>query len=174
MLRTVDGTSLSDVNRKILLVVAIIIAVAAIAVSGICVVSADEKLPEGYDPAGRAGMLFDEKFDGEKNDATVLSYRINSAIEFINGSAKGAFMIENPAKNIIDLSVKLIYKNGESEYLVYESGLLPPNSHIMFDTLDTPLDKGTYPCYALITGFDPQTGDELGNIKCDVTIVVNK
>ncbi|MBQ3050020.1 MAG: hypothetical protein IJC94_08715 [Oscillospiraceae bacterium] len=173
-MKTVDGTSLSDFSRKILLVVAIIIVLAAIAVSAVAMVSAGEKLPEGYDPAGRVGMLFGEKYVGEKNDATVLSYRINSTMEFNNGSAKGAVMIENPAKNVIDLSVKLIYKNGESEYLVYESGLLPPNSHIMFDKLDTALSAGEYTSYAVITGFDPQTGEELGNIKCDVNIVVNK
>jgi len=173
ILKTVDGTS-NSFNRKILLILTAAIAAIALIISSISALGSDKKLPDGYDPAGREGMLFSETYEGEKNSPSTLSYRINSAIELENGAAKGAFMIENPAKNVIDLTVKIIYKDGDSEYLVYESGLLPPNSHIMYDFLDTPLDEGTYPCYALITGFDPDNGKELGHIQCDVNIVVNK
>ena len=172
-MKTVEEAGVRGLNKLSFLIVSCIIAAAALIISAVSVASAEEKLPEGYDPAGREGMLFNEKYEGEKNPKTTLSYRINSLIELSTGSSKGAFMIENPTRNSVDMTVKIIYRGGEEEYLIYESGLLPPSSHIMYDTLDVDLQQGEYPCYAVITGFDPETGVELGHIECDLTVLIN-
>ncbi len=169
-MKSVEGIRSS--NKLTLLIISCVIAAAALIITTASAASAEERLPGGYDPAGRVGMLFSEKYEGEKNGKNTLSYRINSLIELSSGTAKGAFMIENPTRNSVDMTVRIIYLGGESEYLIYESGLLPPSSHILYDTLDVELQKGEYPCKAVITGFDPETGEELGHIECDVKVVV--
>ena len=171
-MKTVEGAGVRGSGKLSFLIVSCIIVAVALIISAVSVTSAEVRLPDGYDPAGRAGMLFSEKYEGEKNPKTTLSYRINSLIELSSGKAKGAFMIENPTRNSVDLTVKIIYRGGEEEYLIYESGLLPPSSHIMYDAFDVELQKGRYPCYAVITGFDPETGAELGHIECDLTVEV--
>lgn len=169
-MKSVDSSQ--NPSKRTLFIISCIIVAAALIISTASAVLADEHLPDGYDPAGRAGMLFSEKYEGEKNNKSTLSYRINSFVEFNSGTSKGALMIENPTRNAVDLTVKIIYRGGEAEYIIYESGLLPPSSHIMYDSLDVELQEGEYPCYAVITGFDPETGEELGHIDCDITIAV--
>jgi len=171
--KSVEGTSLNGNNKTVLIVICCLLAAVAILITAIAAVSAEKPLPEGYDPAGRAGMLFSEKYEGDKNDKTVLSYRINPVIEFSSFDAKGAVMIENPTKNSVDMTVQIVYPSNGGEYLLYSTGLLPPSSHISYDRLDVELAAGEYPCYAVITGFDPDTGAELGHINCDLTVIIH-
>ena len=91
---------------------------------------------------------------------------------FASGSAEGELKLESPGNNInyIFFTIAL----DETGELIYESGLLKPNSYIYSDRLQTkePLPKGTYPCTATVHLVDRETLGEIGTVQAALTLTV--
>lgn len=101
-------------------------------------------------------------------DESMFSFRINSAPEFENGSAEGNLMIENPTYNMYYMRAQ-IYLDNTGE-LVYETDILKPGTAIALDTLDRELQKGEYSATALITAYDANTQEEIGQTAAGLKI----
>ena len=119
------------------------------------------------DSAAENGMLDGTYYEGEKNSAGKLSYKIAGEIT-VGSDGEGDFKIENSGKNTCLMKVT-IYINGE---VVYQTGYIKPNQHIYEDTLDKIPEVGTYEAEAVFEGFDPNTEESIGATKANVTITV--
>ena len=120
------------------------------------------------DSAALDGMLDGSFYEGEKNTAGNLSYKIAGEITVDVADGKGNFKIENSGKNTCLMKVK-INVNGET---VYQTGYIKPNQHIGEDFLDKIPAVGTYDAEAIFEGFDPNTEESLGAAKQNMTITV--
>ena len=120
------------------------------------------------DSAALGGMLDGTYYDGEKNSAGVLSYKIAEEITVGSSDGKGSFKIENSGKNTCLMKVKIVL-NGE---VIYETGYIKPNQHINEDVLDKIPAVGIYSAEAIFEGFDPNTEESIGSAKTNVTVTV--
>ncbi len=109
--------------------------------------------------------------DQEINDKMV-AFSINALPEFKNGKAAGNLLLESPANNINN--IEFVIRRDDTGKIIYRSGLLKPNQYVEKDKLQTdkPLPKGTYPCTASITLFDPVTFQEKGMAQADIVITI--
>ena len=152
----------------------LIILIAAFAVCGFILFGGEAPAEEDRypwivsDSAVKSGMLDGTFYNGEKNSAGNLSYKIAGEITVDSSEGKGNFKIENSGKNICLMKTKITV-NGET---VYETGYLKPNEHIYEDSLDKILPVGTYEAEAIFEGFDPNTEESLGAAKQNITITV--
>ncbi len=112
------------------------------------------------------GSLSGETYSGKRNDAATLSYSIAEEIKVRDNTA--TLKIENPGKNILLMTVTITV--GEEQ--IYRTGYLKPAQYILSDTLDVPLDPGTYQGTAVFEGFDPETEESKGTISVNVTFSV--
>lgn len=119
------------------------------------------------DPAAANGMLDGTYYEGEKNDAGKLSYKIAGEIT-VGTDGRGDFKIENSGKNSCLMKVT-IYISGEA---IYQTGYIKPNQHIYEDTFDKIPEIGTYSAEAVFEGFDPNTEESIGATKANITITV--
>ncbi len=161
-------------NIKTLLAsIILVILITIFAIAGFFLFGGEAPAPEDEYPwitsdiAAVNGMLDGSYYDGEKNSAGVLSYKIAEEIT-VGSDGKGDFKIENSGKNSCLMKVKIIV-GGET---VYETGYIKPNQHINIDTLDKVPTVGTYPAEAIFEGFDPNTEESIGATKADLTITV--
>lgn len=152
----------------------LVVLIAAFAVAGFMIFGGEVPAEEDCFPwitsdvAAKSGMLDGTYYNGEKNSAGNLSYKIAGEITVGSEDGKGDFKIENSGKNICLMKVKITV-NGET---VYETGYLKPNEHIYEDCLDKILPVGTYDAEAVFEGFDPNTEESLGAAKENVKITV--
>ena len=89
----------------------------------------------------------------EQADASSISFGLNFRPSFENGTAKGSLRFTNPPKNHYDMRVEVRLKSDGR--LIYDTGLMPSNSHISGDKLFIPLAKGTYEATAHMLAFKP-------------------
>jgi len=120
------------------------------------------------DHAAVNGMLDGSFYEGERNSAGKLSYKIAGEITVGAEDGKGNFKIENSGKNTCLIKVKILL-GGET---VYETGYIKPNQHISEDFLGKIPEIGTYEAEAFFEGFDPETEESLGAAKENITITV--
>ena len=148
--------------------------IAAFAVAGFMIFGGEVPAEEDRFPwitsdvAAKSGMLDGTYYNGEKNSAGSLSYKIAGEITVDVADGKGNFKIENSGKNTCLMKVK-INVNGET---VYQTGYIKPNQHIGEDFLDKIPAVGTYDAEAVFEGFDPNTEESLGAAKQNMTITV--
>ena len=103
-------------------------------------------------------------------DESKFSFKINAQPVFEDGASEGTLRIENPSHNAYPIAVE-IYRT-DTQKKVYDSGGLPPDSHIDRDRLLEDLDKGSYGAQAVISVYDPQTNEYLGRSIVNLTIIV--
>ncbi len=113
------------------------------------------------DPAAVDGMLDGTYYNGEKNPAGKLSYKIAGEITVDSVEGKGDFKVENSGKNTCLMKLKITV-NGET---IYQSGYIKPNQHISVDALDKIPAIGTYEAEAIFEGFDPNTEESIGSAE---------
>ena len=141
--------------------------IAAFAVAGFMIFGGEVPAEEDRFPwitsdvAAKSGMLDGTYYNGEKNSAGSLSYKIAGEITVGSEDGKGDFKIENSGKNICLMKVKITV-NGET---VYETGYIKPNEHITEDVFDKLPERGTYEAEAIFEGFDPDTEESIGASK---------
>lgn len=99
---------------------------------------------------------------------------INMNPVFPTGDSNGTLQLENHPNNHYNLRCVItadVNGDGEEEEL-YHSGLMPVNSHIQEDVLNTNLDKGEYPATATFTAYDVDTDKEVGVVVAQIQISV--
>ena len=115
------------------------------------------------------GMLDGTFYEGEKNPAGKLSYKIAGEITVGYEDGKGDFKIENSGKNNCLIKVKIALGDGT---VIYETGYIKPNQHINEDILSIIPEIGTHDAEAFFEGFDPNTEESLGATKESIKITV--
>jgi hypothetical protein len=113
-----------------------------------------------------SGSLSGESYSGKRNDAATLSYSVAGDVKVKDNTA--TLKIENPGKNVLLMTVTITV--GEEQ--VYHSGYLKPGQYILTDTLDAPLDPGSYQGTAVFEGFDPETEESKGAIDVNIRLSV--
>ena len=152
----------------------LIILIAAFAVAGFMLFGSEPAEKEDEFPwitsdhAAIGGMLDGTYYEGEKNPAGKLSYKIAGEITVGIEDGKGDFKIENSGKNTCLIKVKIVL-DGEP---VYETGYIKPNQHINEDILGKIPEVGTHDAEAFFEGFDPNTEESLGVAKENIKITV--
>ncbi len=153
----------------ILIIVIVAFAVVGFIIFGGEVPTEEDRYPWiTSDSAALDGMLDGTFYDGEKNSAGNLSYKVAGEITVEASDGKGNFKIENSGKNTCLMKVKITV-NGE---VVYQTGYIKPNQHISEDFLDKIPEVGSYEAEAVFEGFDPNTEESLGAAKQNITITV--
>lgn len=99
-----------------------------------------------------------------------LRISINENPVFPSGDAEGTLRIENHPNNHYNIRVVITMDDTGEE--IYNSGLMPVNSHIETDTLEKVLEKGDYDAMATFTAYDTVTDDEVGQALAEVRISV--
>lgn len=99
-----------------------------------------------------------------------LSININANPVFPTGDSAGTLMIENHPNNHYNMRVSITLDNTGEE--IYNSGLMPVNSHIDEDVLSTPLNAGDYDATATFVAYDVDTDAEVGRAAAKIKISV--
>lgn len=99
-----------------------------------------------------------------------LRISINENPVFPNGESEGSLKIENHPNNHYNMRVVITLNDTGEE--IYNSGLMPINSHIETDTLEHALEKGEYEAMATFTAYDVETDAEVGQAMAGVRISV--
>lgn len=99
-----------------------------------------------------------------------LSININANPVFPTGYSAGTLMIENHPNNHYNMRVSITLDNTGEE--IYNSGLMPVNSHIDEDVLSTPLEAGDYDATATFVAYDVDTDAEVGRAAAKIKISV--
>jgi len=143
----------------------LVIVIAAFAVAGFIVFGGEAPAEKDQfpwivsDSAAVDGMLDGTYYEGEKNSAGKLSYKIAGEITVDFAEGKGDFKIENSGKNTCLMKVKITV----DDEVIYQTGYLKPNQHIAEDFLDKIPEVGTYEAKAFFEGFDPNTEESIGS-----------
>ena len=103
-------------------------------------------------------------------DRSVIAFSINTSPVFLNGTAKGNLLIENPGNNAKLLKVSIKIDDTEEE--VYASNYLKPGTYIESVALDKVLEKGTYNATAYFLAYDETDGEYIGQTGAQITITV--
>ena len=99
-----------------------------------------------------------------------LRVSINMNPVFPTGESEGSLQIENHPNNHYD--IKTIITLDDTGEQIYDSGMMPANSHIQNDVLEIDLDAGEYPATATFTAYDPDSGIEIGQVVANIRISV--
>ena len=99
-----------------------------------------------------------------------LRISINENPVFPNGESEGTLKIENHPNN--HYNMRVIIKLNDTGEEIYNSGLMPVNSHIDTDKLERILDKGEYDAMATFTAYDIETNAEVGQAMAAVRLSV--
>lgn len=99
-----------------------------------------------------------------------LSININANPVFPTGDSAGTLMIENHPNNHYNMRVSITLDDIGEE--IYNSGLMPINSHIDEDVLSAPLDAGDYDATATFVAYDVDTDAEVGRAAAKIKISV--
>lgn len=99
-----------------------------------------------------------------------LSININANPVFPTGDSAGTLMIENHPNNHYNMRVSITLDDTGEE--IYNSGLMPVNSHIDEDVLSTPLEAGDYDATATFVAYDVDTDAEVGCAAAKIKISV--
>lgn len=99
-----------------------------------------------------------------------LSININANPVFPTGDSAGTLMIENHPNNHYNMRVSITLDDTGEE--IYNSGLMPINSHIDEDVLSAALDAGDYDATATFVAYDVDTDAEVGRAAAKIKISV--
>lgn len=160
--------SLTALAATVVLIILIVLAVGGAAFLHKTQVHTEEYEWLNSDPATKSGMLDGGYYTGKKNDGKTLSYKIAESIN-VNAAGGGDFKIENSGKNTCVMKVTLFLDDA----VIYQTGYIKPNQHIMTDRLDSVPAPGEYTVRAVFEGFDPNTEESIGQTETAVTLFVS-
>lgn len=103
-------------------------------------------------------------------DEGMLTFGINATAAFENGVSPGNLMLENPQENRSKFAVMVV--RADTGETVYQSGTLEPGQYLENVTLDTPLEKGEYPCTAYIDAYSLTDDAYLGRAAAEITLYI--
>ncbi len=129
-----------------------------------------------YDDNASTGILPGIDIDQRRKelqemlDDSMIAFTINTSPVFLNGTAKGNLLIENPGNNAKLLKVSIqINDTGEE---IYASNYLKPGTYIESAKLDKVLAKGAYDATAYFSAYREDTGEYIGQTGAQITITV--
>ena len=99
-----------------------------------------------------------------------LRISINENPIFPTGDSEGSLKIENHPNNHYNMRVVITMTDTGEE--LYNSGLMPVNSHIDADKLEKDLDAGEYDATATFTAYDVESDAEVGQAIAGLRISV--
>ncbi len=129
-----------------------------------------------YDDNATVGVLPGIDIDERRKqlqealDRSMIAFSINTSPVFLNGTAKGNLLIENPGNNAKLLKVSIKIDDTEEE--IYSSNFLKPGTYIESVALDKVLEKGTYEATAYFLAYDEDNGEFIGQTGAQITITV--
>ena len=161
--------SLAALTTTIIFIILVVLAAGgAVFLNGMQAKNTEEYEWISSDPAAKDGMLDGSFYTGKKNDGKTLSYKIAEYIS-VNATGGGDFKIENSGKNTCVTKVTMYL----DEKVIYQTGYIKPNQHIMEDRLDTVPTPGEYTVRAVFEGFDPNTEESIGQTETEITLSVS-
>lgn len=128
-------------------------------------------------------------------DESAFRFRINSEVTVVQGGTSGSgeeaspipsseaeapysgshqsadWNIINSIENTCNMQVTI---TREDKTVLYESRTLRPGEQELSGMLQTELAPGTYNAEALAKAIDPETGDVLGNVTAEITLLVQE
>ena len=93
------------------------------------------------------GAMDVESEQRKASDATV-NIKLSARPRFDNGDAEGSLVIVNSAENQCIMRVEI--RLNDTDQLIYDSGMMQPNTYIEQDKLAVHLEKGEYPATATV------------------------
>lgn len=168
-------------KKKIAVIIAIIVALLVVLFGGLFLFrhySNRDPLEESV--KAKLGQLENKSNDeieaalNEVIEEGSIRVSINMNPVFPTGDVEGSLQIENHPNNHYDLRCIITAdtnEDGEDEEL-YDSELMPVNSHIQQDKLEVDLDKGEYDATATFTAYDTETEAEVGQVVAQIRISV--
>lgn len=99
-----------------------------------------------------------------------LRISINENPVFATGDSEGSLKIENHPNNHYNMRVIITMTDTGEE--LYNSGLMPINSHIDADKLEKDLEPGEYDATATFTAYDVESDTEVGQAIAGLKISV--
>ncbi len=129
-----------------------------------------------YDDNATTGILPGVDIDQRRKelqnmlDKSMIAFSINTSPVFLNGTAKGNLLIENPGNNAKLLRVSITIDDTDEE--IYASKYLKPGTYIESVKLDKVLEKGTYNATAFFSAYDETSGEYIGQTGAQITITV--
>ena len=127
-----------------------------------------------YDDNATVGVLPGIDIDERRKqlqealDRSMIAFSINTSPVFLNGTAKGNLLIENPGNNAKLLKVSIKIDDTEEE--IYSSNFLKPGTYIESVALDKVLEKGTYEATAYFLAYDEDNGEFIGQTGAQITV----
>ena len=88
----------------------------------------------------------------QQADAGMVSIKINSDPNFLDGSVEGDLFISCKETNQYSVVVQIVRE--DTDETVYTSGQLLPGDEVKYEKLDVVLEAGDYPCIAYFYGVD--------------------
>lgn len=119
---------------------------------------------EGKSPMEIQGILNSIVEEG------MFNVSINAQAIFEDGQSEGSIGVENVPQN--RYYCRVILTEDDDGTALYESQGVKPGQYIDKVKLNKDLAAGQYPCTALFIITDPETLDDIGQIKVNINIVV--
>lgn len=167
---------MSKGKKRLLTTAGIILLVALTVLICYLIFSKKDDLNLLYDDNATVGVLPGIDIDERRKqlqealDRSMIAFSINTSPVFLNGTAKGNLLIENPGNNAKLLKVSIKIDGTEEE--VYASNFLKPGTYIESVALDKVLEKGTYDATAYFLAYDEEDGEYIGQTGAQITITV--
>lgn len=95
------------------------------------------------------------------NGTEQVSIQLNARPTFADGVSVGDLNIVNPATNVLYLEADI--RLTETDEIIYQSGVIPPDHFVGEDKLMRNLHQGEHEAVATVTLFDPNEQDQQFN-----------
>jgi len=119
---------------------------------------------EGKSPVEIQGILNNIVEEG------MFNVSINARAIFPDGKSKGSIGMENVPQN--RYYARIIMTKDDDGTVLYESQGIKPGQYIDQISLSTELDAGEYPCTVLFIITDPETLDDIGQVRVNINVVI--
>jgi len=176
MSELIEQTAPEEQKKKKKLAVLFLLLLVLVGVSGLFFLGSDESadpagfiagnyLPDGRNATARAGEVAQELVD-----ASYMTIQINMFPEFAYEGSIGDIGIINPGINVFPIAVDI--QLDETGEIIYSSGAIFPNEHILADRLDVALPAGIHQATAVFSAYDPDTHNRVwtGLFNLEITV----
>ena len=170
-----DSKKVKKINIKVIIIAVLTLAVASVGVYYVYNKNKDKNANSENGSAISGYILSDGAEPGlseeeikallqKKIDESTISFSISSDPVF--KGKKGFIVMANPRYNAYDIDYVVTIDGKE----IIRTAKIAPNQYIEEVELKEALPKGTYAAEALVTGYNRETGEEVGKTVVEVNI----
>ena len=171
-----EDCKMSKSKKRILIIAGIVLLIALTVLICYLLFTKKEENNLLYDDNATVGIMPGVDIDARRQDLqnmldkSMIAFSINTSPVFLNGTAKGNLLIENPGNNakLLQVSIRI----NETDEEIYASKYLKPGTYIESAKLDKVLEKGSYNATAYFSAFDEETTEFIGQVGAQLTITV--